>query len=187
MSETFSDVALREWLVDYLVTNIGCSPAEIDLDASLNDLGVGSRDSVVLSGELSELLGRSVSPVDFWEYPTINALVRFLTGSGADAGAGAAVDLDRGSPNEPIAVIGLGCRFPGDISGPEALWQFLRESRSAVGEVPPDRWASFVDGSPAAVAISRLIPNRPAANGCSRCYASLRSRPTLPGSAQDVR
>ena len=47
---------------------------------SLNDLGVGSRDAVVLSGELSELLGRPVSPVDFWQYPTINALVEFLTG-----------------------------------------------------------------------------------------------------------
>jgi phthiocerol/phenolphthiocerol synthesis type-I polyketide synthase D len=152
MTEIFSDVELREWLVDYLVTNIGCSPDEIDLDASLNDLGVGSRDSIVLSGELSELLGRPVSPVEFWEHPTINALVGLLTGSGADAGGGAAVDVDRGSPNEPIAVIGLGCRFPGDISGPEALWQFLCENRSAVGEVPSDRWASFDDGSPETVA-----------------------------------
>ena len=50
--------------------------------------------------------------------------------------------------DEPIAVIGLGCRFPGDIHGPEALWEFLSEGRSAVGEVPPDRWASFDDGSP---------------------------------------
>ena len=80
MTPTFSDVALREWLVDYLVTNIGCSPDEIDLDASLNDLGVGSRDAIVLSGELSELLGRPVSPVEFWEHPTINALVHFLPG-----------------------------------------------------------------------------------------------------------
>ena len=32
--------------------------------------------------------------------------------------------------------------------GPESLWQFLSDGRSAVGEVPPDRWASFDDGSP---------------------------------------
>ena len=50
--------------------------------------------------------------------------------------------------DEPIAVIGLGCRFPGDIRGPEALWEFLSEGRSAVGEVPADRWAWFDDGSP---------------------------------------
>ena len=49
-------------------------------------------------------------------------------------------------------MIGLGCRLPGDVGGPEALWQFLCEARSAVGEVPPDRWAAFEDGSPEAVA-----------------------------------
>ena len=81
MTAAFDEAALRHWLVDYLVTNIGCSPDEIDLDASMNDLRVGSRDAVVLTGELSELLGRPVSPVEFWQYPTINALARFLTGA----------------------------------------------------------------------------------------------------------
>ncbi len=151
-SPDFSEAALRQWLADYLVTNIGCSPDDIDFDASMNDLGVGSRDAVVLSGELSELQGRPVSPVEFWQHPTVNALVQFLTGSGDDADAEAAPDLDRDSLNEPIAVIGLGCRLPGDVGGPEALWQFLCEARSAVGEVPPDRWAAFEDGSPEAVA-----------------------------------
>ena len=113
-------------MVDYLVTNIGCSPDEIDLDASLNDLGVGSRDAVVLSGELSELLGRSGIPVDFWEHPTINALARFLTGAEPESEVEAADGSRSGHPaDEPIAVIGLGCRFPGGIAGPEALWQFL--------------------------------------------------------------
>ena len=148
MTAAFDEAALRHWLVDYLVTNIGCSPDEIDFDASLNDLAVGSRDAVVLSGELSELLGRPVSPVEFWQYPTINALARFLTGSEPESAAEVVVSRDRGSMDEPIAVIGLGCRFPGDIHGPESLWQFLSEGRSAVGEVPPDRWAWFDDGSP---------------------------------------
>ncbi|MGH3524606.1 MAG: acyl carrier protein, partial [Mycobacterium sp.] len=58
------EAALRHWLADYLVTNIGCSPDDIDFEAPMNDLGVGSRDAVVLSGELSELLGRPVSPVE---------------------------------------------------------------------------------------------------------------------------
>ena len=117
-SPDFSEAALRQWLADYLVTNIGCSPDDIDFDASMNDLGVGSRDAVVLSGELSELQGRPVSPVEFWQHPTVNALVQFLTGSGDDADAEAAPDLDRDSLNEPIAVIGLGCRLPGDVCGP---------------------------------------------------------------------
>src|SRR5579875_1699799 len=153
---SFDEAELRHWLVDYLVTNIGCSPNDVDFDASLKDLGVGSRDAVVLSGELSELLGRPVSPVEFWQHPTINALARFLTGPESDAHPEAVSDHDRRWTAEPIAVIGLGCRFPGDIDGPEAFWQFLCQGRSAVGEVPPDRWQQFDDGSPeAAAALSR--------------------------------
>jgi phthiocerol/phenolphthiocerol synthesis type-I polyketide synthase A len=139
---------LRNWLVDYLVTNVGCSPDDVDFDAPLNDLGLKSRDAVVLTGELTELLNRAVSPVEFWQHPTINALVRFLSGSEPDLGVEAVLDHDRPSMDEPIAVIGLGCRFPGNIYGPEDYWQFLLEGGSAVGEVPPDRWPSFDDGSP---------------------------------------
>ena len=148
MTAAFDEEALRHWLVDYLVTNIGCSPDDIDWDASMHDLGVGSRDAVVLSGELSELVGRAVSPVEFWQYPTINALAGFLSGSEPEPAAEAVVGGDRGWVDEPIAVIGLGCRFPGEIAGPEALWRFLCDGRSAVGEVPPDRWSWFDDGSP---------------------------------------
>ncbi|MDT5167660.1 MAG: phthiocerol/phenolphthiocerol synthesis type-I polyketide synthase, partial [Mycobacterium sp.] len=148
MTSAFDEAALRHWLVDYLVTNIGCSPDEIDLDAPLNDLAVGSSDAVVLTGELSELLGRPVSPIEFWQYPTVDALARFLTGGEVEPAVEAPVNREYGSLDEPIAVIGLGCRFPGDIHGPEALWEFLAEGRSAVSKVPPDRWEWFDDGSP---------------------------------------
>lgn len=45
-----SEADLRHWLVDYLVTNIGRTPDEVDPELSLSDLGVSSRESVVLSG-----------------------------------------------------------------------------------------------------------------------------------------
>src|SRR6185369_2058166 len=125
MTAAFDAAGLRHWLVDYLVTNIGCSPEEIDFDASLNDLGVGSRDSVVLSGELSELLGRPVSPVEFWQHPTINDLARFLTGSEPESVEETSTHLERSSLDEPIAVIGLGCRIPGDVGDPDALWTLM--------------------------------------------------------------
>ncbi|AFM17521.1 polyketide synthase family protein [Mycolicibacterium chubuense NBB4] len=159
MTFAFDEDALRNWLVDYLVTNIGCSPDEIDLDAPLSDLAVGSSDAVVLTGELSELLGRTVSPVEFWQYPTINALAKFLTGGEveplAEANLGSGAGRDHGADDEPIAVVGLGLRFPGDdgnIEGPEQYWQFLAEGRSAVRQVPADRWESFQIDSPEAAA-----------------------------------
>lgn len=141
---------LRQWLVDYLVRNLGCSPEDVDPDRSLKDLGLGSAEAVVLSGELAELLGRPVDPVEFWQHPSINALVGFLTTPASESATGPVAPVDPGSANDPIAVIGLGCRFPGEISGPDALWRFLCEGRSSITEVPPERWAAFDGGSPQA-------------------------------------
>ena len=157
MTANIDEAELRHWLVDYLITNIGRNAEDIDVDLPLNELGVGSRDAVVLSGELSELLDRPVSPIEFWQHPTINALTRFLTTPEPDRVADAAVARsDRPATDEPIAVTGLGCRFPGGIHGPDTLWQFLSERRSAIGQVPLDRWNPFDDGSPeVAAALAR--------------------------------
>lgn len=42
---------------------------------------------------------------------------------------------------EPIAIIGLGCRFPGGATSPDAYWNLLRQGVDAIGEVPADRWS----------------------------------------------
>ncbi|WP_079081484.1 phthiocerol type I polyketide synthase PpsB [Mycobacterium tuberculosis] len=41
---------------------------------------------------------------------------------------------------EPVAVVGIGCRFPGDVDGPERFWDFLVAGRNAISTVPADRW-----------------------------------------------
>src|SRR5258705_8511951 len=52
---------------------------------------------------------------------------------------------------EPVAVVGIGCRFPGDVTGPESLWRLLLDGEDAIGEVPADRWDAdaFYDPDPA--------------------------------------
>ena len=42
--------------------------------------------------------------------------------------------------SEPIAIIGIGCRFPGGANDPEAFWQLMRDEVDAISEVPADRW-----------------------------------------------
>jgi acyl transferase domain-containing protein/NADPH:quinone reductase-like Zn-dependent oxidoreductase/surfactin synthase thioesterase subunit/SAM-dependent methyltransferase len=41
---------------------------------------------------------------------------------------------------EPLAIIGIGCRFPGNINSPEEFWNLLTEKRDALSEIPADRW-----------------------------------------------
>ena len=41
---------------------------------------------------------------------------------------------------DPIAIIGIGCRFPGGVTDVESFWKLLTEAREALTDVPPDRW-----------------------------------------------
>ena len=53
---------------------------------------------------------------------------------------------------EPVAVVGVGCRFPGGVTGPASFWQLLLDGNDAVTEVPADRWNAddFYDRNPLA-------------------------------------
>lgn len=48
-------------------------------------------------------------------------------------------ELERGR-HEPIAIVGMGCRFPGKVQSPDDLWELLRRGGDAISEIPSDRW-----------------------------------------------
>jgi microcystin synthetase protein McyG len=58
----------------------------------------------------------------------------------------------KSAQTEPIAIIGMGCRFPGLADSPEAFWQLLHDGRDAIIEVPKPRWDvdAFYDLDPEA-------------------------------------
>ncbi len=51
---------------------------------------------------------------------------------------------------EPIAIVGMACRFPGGANTPEEYWQLLRDGVSAIAQIPPERWAidAYYDPDP---------------------------------------
>ena len=53
--------------------------------------------------------------------------------------------------SEPIAIVGVGCRFPGGADSPAAFWQLLQQATCAVTEIPGERWnaGEFFDPDPA--------------------------------------
>lgn len=65
----------------------------------------------------------------------------------------AKVDELENAKNEPVAIVGMGCRFPGGANDPEAFWHLLHDGVDAVTEVPADRWdwREYYDPNPDAV------------------------------------
>ncbi|WP_199485387.1 type I polyketide synthase [Actinomadura craniellae] len=138
--------AIRRHLIEEIAQRARLDPGEIDPDRPLEEFGLGSRDAVAVAGGLEQMLGRSLPATLVWEHPTINLLAAALTGNTTPAAEPAprATVAD----DEPIAVIGLGCRLPGGVAGPAEYWKLLTEGRDALGQVPEGRWDAYDDGSP---------------------------------------
>jgi phthiocerol/phenolphthiocerol synthesis type-I polyketide synthase D len=152
---------LEQWLASLVAERCGLDPVGVELDRPLAEYGFSSRDSVELVGRLEDLLDRAVPNTLLWQHPTIKGIATALLGDADTAGSSSppaedgaepaadpsaqdgaepAVDLSRRRRREPIAVVGLGCRLPGDIAGPDALWELLERGGDAVGSLPPERW-----------------------------------------------
>src|SRR5271163_1568741 len=127
MSENCTTAAaIQAWMVSELSERLEMGADEIDVREPFASYGLGSIEAVRLAGELSTWLGRDLSAELAYEYPTIEALARHLAGSPNTAEPLAIAGQTRESNSDPVAIIGIGCRFPG-ANDPVAFWQLLRE------------------------------------------------------------
>jgi len=147
-------------------------PHRIDPAAHFEDLGIDSILLSELTRELDKVLGVPLDPSLLLEYKTIELLVACLESrlpqvsaaantpppapAAARSGEPKARDpvqptvraelrpaaAHQGGSARAVALIGLGCRFPG-AGDPLALWENLRAARSSVGEVPASRWSQW--------------------------------------------
>jgi acyl carrier protein len=77
--------AIAEWLVAYLARKLGTDPAGIDADATFPEYGVDSMIAIVMSGDLSSWAGCDLDPTVLYEYPSIAALSRHVSGLKVEA------------------------------------------------------------------------------------------------------
>ncbi|WP_030687488.1 beta-ketoacyl synthase N-terminal-like domain-containing protein, partial [Streptomyces sp. NRRL B-1347] len=108
------------------------------------DLGFDSLTAVELRNRLTAVTGLRLSPGVVFDYPTTSALAAYvlaeLSGDlAAPAAAVAAAVPGSGGANEPIAIVGMACRFPGGASTPEGLWRLVADGVDAIGDMPDDR------------------------------------------------
>ncbi|WP_198161897.1 type I polyketide synthase [Nocardia puris] len=130
---------------------LGLDPTErLDERARFRDLGFDSLLGVELRTSLARALDRSLPGGLLFDYPTPAALIEFLRAELS----GAAIDLDAVSAvattDDPIAIVGMACRFPGGVTGPDELWRVVLDGVDATSEFPADRgWDdALFDASP---------------------------------------
>ncbi len=117
----------------------------IDPEKTLTEIGVDDLRSDELKQNIQFDLGaKAILPAHlFLENISIKDIVKALFSSMKNIKIErrrTPVSIARAALNEPIAIIGMGCRFPGGVKNPEQLWEILKNGVDTITEVPADRW-----------------------------------------------
>ncbi|MDI3390802.1 type I polyketide synthase, partial [Streptomyces sp. B-S-A8] len=121
------------------------NPASIESDRAFRDLGLDSLGGVELRDRLSASTGLTIPETLVFNHPTSAAVAAYLLGELLEGGtdgheADFAYRAATGAlSDEPIAVVGMACRYPGGVSSPEDLWRLVEQETDAISDFPADR------------------------------------------------
>ena len=128
------DLAVRTLITELLAARLGLPAAELDADSPFAEFGLSSRDAVTMIGELQAELDLDLNPALIWEHPTIRGLGAHLAALVAGEPSSPAepepapvpaASAEPADADEAVAIIGMGCRFPG-ADTPDAFWGLVR-------------------------------------------------------------
>ncbi|MER5549077.1 type I polyketide synthase [Streptomyces sp. NPDC002589] len=134
--------ALRELVREQAAAVLGHDDARsVDPARALKELGFDSLTAVELRNRLSTATGLKLPATVVFDHPTIDALAEFLargldTGGERPARPATVVRVDQ---DDPIAIVAMACRYPGDVSSAEDLWRAVRDEADLITPFPTDR------------------------------------------------
>ncbi|WP_040832784.1 polyketide synthase Pks13 [Nocardia brevicatena] len=150
---------LREWLRRWVAEATGQPLENITVDRPMEEFGLASRDALALGGDIEELTGVVLNATVVYQHPTIASLADVIVNGDPELPAEASDDLFYTAGYTPgeqrdIAIVGLSTRLPGAGDTPESTWEFLINRGDAIRDLPPGRWAEFLDEPDLAQAVA---------------------------------
>ncbi|MFI1770051.1 type I polyketide synthase, partial [Streptomyces sp. NPDC020800] len=134
-----------EALLDLVRTQVAAvlghaSPEAVDPDKAFKDLGFDSLAAIKLRNQLAAVTGLSLPSTLVFDHPTPTALYKYFQSEilGAEDTSNR-LPLRAAAADEPIAIVGMACRYPGGARTPDALWRLLSDEHDAVGGFPTNR------------------------------------------------
>ncbi|MFF2851893.1 SDR family NAD(P)-dependent oxidoreductase, partial [Streptomyces sp. NPDC058001] len=152
-------------LLDVVGTHVAAvlghaSSGGIDAEQAFRSLGFDSLMAIELRNRLNDATGLRLPASLVFDHPNPEVLARYLrtelagTRHVADSTRTVDTRASAGTADEPLAIIGMACRYPGGVQTPEDLWQMVLEGRDATSPLPDDRgWdpTAIYDPDPDAV------------------------------------
>ncbi|MEU9510802.1 type I polyketide synthase, partial [Micromonospora sp. NPDC048170] len=112
---------------------------QVPADRAFRELGFDSLTAVELRNRINSATGLRLTSTLVFDYPTPGALSEHLYEQLSGQVADQQQAVSTGSVDEPIAIVGMACRYPGGVTNPQQLWDLVAAGADGIGEFPTDR------------------------------------------------
>jgi acyl-CoA synthetase (AMP-forming)/AMP-acid ligase II/3-oxoacyl-(acyl-carrier-protein) synthase/acyl carrier protein len=134
---------IESWLIEKLAQELEIDANKININKPLANYGLDSKTAVRIMTEIEGKFNISLPSTFLWDYPSISDLTLFISGN-SDKNIPVQSSYNKNKDtidknDQLIAIVGMGCRFPGNANSPELFWEVLQNGKDCITKLPNTR------------------------------------------------